>query len=229
MAQLDTSEARARLRLRIRQRPGLVVVAVACASLVVAAAAFGVISAGNEGVSYLEAEETAENLADASEQVADSSDGQAAGEDEKSAAQVYVDVGGAVNQPGLIVLQEGARVNDAVREAGGFAEGADTSGINLAALLTDGEKLYVPTEGEAAPVSSSAGVQGGGAASNGLVNINTASADELDELPGVGPSTAQAIIDDREQNGEFTSVEDIMRVSGIGEKKFEKLESSICV
>ena len=82
---------------------------------------------------------------------------------------------------------------------------------------------------DAGAAAGGAGSAGAGGATSGLVNINTASADELDALPGVGPATAQAIIDERESNGAFTSAEDIMRVSGIGEKKFAKLKSSICV
>ena len=151
-----------------------------------------------------------------------------------AAAVVHVD--GAVNSPGVYEISADApRVNDAVTAAGGLAENADTSSLNLAAVITDGSKVHVPSVDEASVASassdSSAGDASGGdtAGSSGLVNINTATAEELDTLPGVGPSTAATIIEDREQNGPFSSIEDLMRVSGIGEKKYAKLQGSICV
>ena len=109
------------------------------------------------------------------------------------------------------------------------------TGLNRAAKVTDGQKIYVPTVGEQQTASAAGGVEGGAAAvsgaraSSGLVNINTASAAELQTLSGIGPSMAQSIIDERTQNGAFTSVDDLMRVSGIGEKKFAKIKDCICV
>ncbi len=142
-------------------------------------------------------------------------------------ATVCVHVDGAVAAPGVYVLPEGARANDAVAAAGGLVEGADTSSVNLAAPVADGEKVHVPREGEAsAPAASGDGAQEG---TGGPVNINTAGVEELDELPGVGEATARAIVEDREQNGPFSTPEDLMRVSGIGEKKFERLQGLICV
>ena len=149
-------------------------------------------------------------------------------------AGIFVDVAGAVVAPGLVELEDGARVDDALEMAGGLASDADTSGINRAAKLTDGQKVYVPRVGEAVADTSQAGE---GAASSadpaapnqGLISINTASEAELDALPGVGPSTAKAIVEDRERNGAFSTLEDLMRVSGIGEKKFEKMRGSICL
>ena len=144
---------------------------------------------------------------------------------------LYVDVGGAVRDPGLKQLSQGARVNDAIDAAGGLTEDADERQVNRAALVTDGEKIYVPELGESGGLPGEGGVSGEGSSeeSSGLVNINTADAQLLDELPGVGPATAQAIIEDREANGPFSSPEDIMRVSGIGEKKFEKMKDALCV
>lgn len=136
---------------------------------------------------------------------------------------LVVHVDGMVGMPGVYELAEGARVSDAVAAAGGLAEGADTSSLNLAAPLADGEKVHVPAEGEEVTTSS------GGASSGDLVNLNNASVEQLDELPGVGEATARAIIEDREANGPFATPEDLMRVSGIGEKKFAKLEGMICV
>jgi len=155
-------------------------------------------------------------------------------EDEKT---VVVHVDGAVANPGVYELSGASvRVNDAVLAAGGLAEGADTSTINLASLVEDGSKIHVPTAEElVSTTSADADVASGevtgssGAASGGLVNINTATAEQLQSLPGVGEATAAAIIQDRGQNGPFSSCEDLMRVSGIGEKKYAKVEARICV
>lgn len=149
-------------------------------------------------------------------------------------SRVVVDVDGAVVQPGVYTL-EGAdlRQRDAVDAAGGLTEDADTSTINLAAPMEDGQKLYIPHEGEVAPsAEASSGVSTtttSTSATSGLININTATAAELDALPGVGEATAQAIVDERESGGAFSSPEDIMRVSGIGEKKYAKMKDHICV
>lgn len=151
-----------------------------------------------------------------------------------SAAEVYVDVDGAVVRPGVYRLKDGARVSQAIDAAGGLTAEADVTGLNRASKITDGQKIYVPTVGEqqaAAAVggADSAAVASGAGSSSGLVNINTASAAELQTLSGIGPSTAQSIIDERTQNGAFASVDDLMRVSGIGEKKLAKIKDCICV
>lgn len=162
---------------------------------------------------------------------------------EDEAAPVLVDVGGAVAEPGVYdIAGTTLRVKDAVEAAGGLSEDADTSAVNLAATVEDGSKVYIPQQGDEsasdAAASSAASASSGsaaaasadtGTAATALVNINTATAEELQTLPGVGESTAQAIIQDRTENGSFTSKEDLMRVSGIGEKKYAKLEASICV
>lgn len=149
-----------------------------------------------------------------------------------SVAVVHVD--GAVTAPGVYALEGEPRVNDAILAAGGLADDAVTTGLNLAAPVADGEKVHVPRVGEDVPVASAdggsaQGAGGGAAVGQGLININTATVEELCELPGVGESTAKAIVQEREKNGLFTTPEDLMRVSGIGEKKFAKLEGSICV
>ncbi len=151
-----------------------------------------------------------------------------------SAAEVYVDVDGAVVRPGVYRLKDGARVSQAIDAAGGLTAEADVTGLNRASKITDGQKIYVPTVGEqqaAAAVggADSAAVASGAGSSSGLVNINTASAAELQTLSGIGPSMAQSIIDERTQNGAFVSVDDLMRVSGIGEKKLAKIKDCICV
>ena len=149
-----------------------------------------------------------------------------------AAAEVYVDVDGAVVSPGVYRLKDGARVAQAIDAAGGLAPEA---GLNRASKVVDGQKIHVPTVGEQQTSIAEVGVDGGTSASSGvsraigLVNINTASAAELQTLSGIGPSMAQSIIDERTKNGAFASVDDLMRVSGIGEKKLAKIKDCICV
>lgn len=210
-------------------------IVLACTLLGVAAAfLLGVIGAAQEPV-LIERAATSETQRmeaegdDADEERAEA--GADTGAEGDEIETVVVDVGGAVNEPGVVELDTGSRVADAIEAAGGLAIDADCTTLNQAQLLQDGQKVYVPKEGEidasGALVDSS--TQEAGQAATTLVNINTATLEELDALPGVGPATAQAIIDDREANGPFASEEDIMRVSGIGEKKYEKLKGSICI
>ena len=159
----------------------------------------------------------------------------AAGAEASNDAQVtgaVVHVDGAVASPGVYaLLLQKPRVEDAVEAAGGLASDADTTSVNLAAPV-QGEQVQAT-----AVAGASAGGGGDGAAASavgsggagGLVNINTADEVQLQTLPGVGEATAKAIVDDRTKNGPFESPQDLMRVSGIGEKKFAKLEGSICV
>ncbi|MGB4441020.1 MAG: ComEA family DNA-binding protein [Coriobacteriia bacterium] len=155
-------------------------------------------------------------------------------EDEAAAdaeAQVVVHVVGAVMRPGVYALPAGSRAADAIDAAGGGLGNAALQSLNLARILADGEQVYVPTTDEAAAGVVSppavAGGASGGAQASGLVDINRASAAELDALPGVGPSTAQKIVDDREANGPFSTPEDLMRVPGIGAKKFDALKDLV--
>lgn len=145
------------------------------------------------------------------------------------APTIAVHVSGAVAAPGVYELEEGARVADAVELAGGFLEGAAENALNLARVLNDGEQVVVPTAEEQAALQSAAEASGGAAGVGGKVNINTASVEQLDTLPGVGESTAQKIIADREANGPFSSPEDLKRVSGIGDKKYAELADLITV
>jgi len=156
---------------------------------------------------------------------------------EKPAELLTVHVAGRVRNPGVYQLAAGSRVIDALEAAGGGLGDAAANALNLARPLADGEQIVVPSEEEAAQ-GRVAGTGGGGApAGSGgvasqqtaVVNINTADAAALDTLPGVGPSTAQKIISDREANGPFASPEDLGRVSGIGPKRLEQLAELICV
>jgi competence protein ComEA len=141
--------------------------------------------------------------------------------------EVVVHVAGAVASPGVQRLAPGSRVIDAVEAAGGPLPDADLARVNLAAPLADGQQVYVPLPGEEPPVV--AGPGGGGTAGGGLVNVNTATGPELETLPGVGPSTAAAIIAHRDANGPFTSVDQLIDVRGIGEAKLAALRDLVSV
>lgn len=137
-------------------------------------------------------------------------------------ASLYVHVSGAVASPGLYVLREGDRVVDAVAAAGGFAPDAAEDAVNLARPIGDGEQLVVPVAGdEPTPGAAPAG--------DGRVNLNTAGPAELDTLPRIGAAMAQRIIEWREANGRFTSVEDLLAVPGIGDKMLESLRDLVTV
>lgn len=127
-----------------------------------------------------------------------------------AASTIVVHVLGAVAFAGVYELPQGARAIDAIAAAGGFADDADRAHLNLARFLADGEQLVVPVEGEA--------LAQGGAATDGRVNLNTADRSALEALPRVGPALADRIIAWREANGPFTSVDDLLAVSGIGDK-----------
>lgn len=143
---------------------------------------------------------------------------------------VYV-CGGGVKTPQNVRLPEGARVEDAIKAAGGTVKEADLNQLNLAHILADQEKVFVPKKGEHVPAAEAGGdaAGSGGTPGTSIVNINTAGPEQLDSLPGVGPSTAQKIVDYREANGDFKSIEELKNVSGIGDKKFESLKDHITV
>ncbi len=134
-----------------------------------------------------------------------------------SEGQIVVDVVGKVRKPGIAVLPAGSRVVDAVRAAGGLRPGVDRTSVNLARLLTDGEQIVVGMPGAPVEAAPSAAPAPGGAAPAALVNLNTADQATLETLPGVGPVTAAAILAWREEHGGFTSVDELLEVSGIGE------------
>jgi competence protein ComEA len=144
-------------------------------------------------------------------------------------AEVVVHVVGAVGTPGLYRLDEGSRVADALSLAGGATAKANLAGINLAAPLVDGTQIVVPRKGDAARTGAGSTPGGAGAQSSpgGPIHLNTATAEELETIPGVGPVTAQRIIDFREQNGPFRSVDELDAVSGIGPKRLEQLRELV--
>ena len=144
---------------------------------------------------------------------------------------VVVDVAGAVVHPGLQELSPGARVADAITAAGGLTPNADGTQINLAAPLTDGERVYVVAVGEAPPpVAVGGGTTNGASPSmSAPVDLNTADEAALDALPGVGPATAAAIVKYRSQIGSFTSVDELLDVPGIGDAKLAALRDLVRV
>lgn len=159
-------------------------------------------------------------------------------EEQEKQNDILIHITGAVKQEGVVYLKEGARIIDAIEEAGGLLEDANLNNVNLAYPLSDGQKIYIPNTSddeteEIQNVSSESGkdvVEGEKKDLNkAKTNINTAAQTELEELPGIGTSTAYRIIQYRQENGKFSSIEDIKNVSGIGEAKFNQIKDLICV
>ncbi|MBX3091895.1 MAG: helix-hairpin-helix domain-containing protein [Cryobacterium sp.] len=142
-------------------------------------------------------------------------------------AAIFVHILGAVKSPGLYELRDGDRAIDVIAAAGGYTENADRRQLNLARFLSDGEQIYVPIEGEAIPTGSPG--SSASAMSGGKVNLNTADAAALETLPRVGPALASRILAWREANGRFTSIEDLLGVSGIGDKTFAGLKDLVTI
>lgn len=157
--------------------------------------------------------------------------------------KIVVHITGAVKKEGVIYLKKGARIVDAIKEAGGETKEADLSQVNLAYELQDGQKIYIPNKNEKVSqyiISTNGETIDSNGANTGneststskegaKVNINTATQNELDGLPGIGPALAQRIIDFREENGNFKSIEDIQNVKGIGDSKFDEIKDKIVV
>jgi len=141
-------------------------------------------------------------------------------------SQLAVYVTGAVNKPGVVMVPEGARVLDAVNAAGGVLPTADAEKVNMAQAVKDGQQVRIPERSGAGNAGSSGAPGKNG---DGLININTADAKALDTLPGIGPAMAQRIIDYRESEGAFQSIEDLKKIKGIGDAKFSKLKDKICI
>ncbi|KGA98466.1 competence protein ComE [Alkalihalobacillus alcalophilus ATCC 27647 = CGMCC 1.3604] len=140
--------------------------------------------------------------------------------------ELVVDIKGAIKRPGIYVMEEGERIHDVINKAGGLIDEADDLQVNLASLVTDEMVIYIPSihdeEAYSGPLQVSATSE-----ADGLINLNTATQAELEQLPGVGPSKAAQIIAYREEHGSFVDIEDLKKVSGFGEKSFEQLKALI--
>lgn len=155
--------------------------------------------------------------------------------------KIVVHITGAVQKTGILVLPEGARIADAIDAANGATEGADLNEVNLAYVLEDGQKIYIPKKGDKAKLEGKAYITSESGnnvivesknTDKGVskkVNINTATQSELEELPGIGPSIATRIIEYRQQNGKFSKIEDLQNVKGIGDAKFGNVKEHIVV
>lgn len=152
--------------------------------------------------------------------------------------EIAVHITGEVKKQGLIYLKEGSRVADAIEKAGGETKNADLSQINLAYVLQDGQKIYVPNKNEKISQYITGNSGNNDTEENNTsdlskedskVNINTANQSELDSLPGIGPSIAQKIIDYREENGNFKTIEELQNVKGIGDAKYEEIKDMVTV
>ena len=141
-----------------------------------------------------------------------------------AAPEIFIDVTGAVNKPGVYTMPANSRVIDAIKAAGDCEPGADLSTINLARVLSDGEQIYVD-----ATVINSAGVRVSKTTHSAFININRATAGQLDSLDGIGPVIAKRIVEFRRVNGPFVSIEDLQKVSGIGVAKFAQIKSKLRV
>ena len=149
---------------------------------------------------------------------------------------IIVHVTGAVKKEGIVTVKEGSRISDVIKTVGGTTKEADLSKINLAYVVQDGQKIYVPSindKEEVVNVTNDAGENviksNNGSSKEEKVNINTATQTELETLSGIGPSTALKIINYRNENGNFKKIEDIKNVPGIGDSKFESIKENICV
>lgn len=138
---------------------------------------------------------------------------------------LVIDVVGRVRKPGIVTVPKGSRVFEAIEAAGGLKGKADTTALNMARVLTDGEQLLVGLE----PVQVPGAAAASGGPATAKINLNTATAEQLDTLPGVGPVTAQSILSWRTENGRFSSVEDLLEVKGIGDATLAELRELVTV
>ena len=161
--------------------------------------------------------------------ISTASDAQINVESSEIAKQIIIDISGEIKNPMVITLPEGSRVYQAIKIAGGLKSSADLSQINQAAILSDGEKIIIPKLGSNSQASTGNTNTVSNSGENKLININTANLSQLDAIQGVGPTTAQNIINFRNENGNFKKIDEIKNVTGIGDKTFEKLKGQISV
>ncbi len=166
-------------------------------------------------------------------------------ENKQEKSKIIVHVAGAVQKSGIVEIEEGQRIIDAIEKAGGATAQADLAKINLAYVLSDGQKVYIPkinenytgeyvtgassNEAKNSASTSNTSTSANKGETNKIININTASAEELQNLQGIGESIAKRIVEYRKENGKFNNIEDIKNVSGIGEAKYNKIKNNICV
>ena len=156
--------------------------------------------------------------------------------DDKVSNKIIVHITGEIKNPGIVELEEGERIFNVIEKAGGTTKDADTSKINLAQIVEDGMKINIPNKNDKTEANENINIDTTSNSinikkenENKIVNINTATQTELETLPGIGPSIASKIINYRKEKGKFTKIEDIKNVNGIGDAKFEKIKSLICV
>lgn len=154
---------------------------------------------------------------------------------QETTTKIAVHITGEVKKEGLIYLQQGSRIADAIKKAGGETKEADLSQVNLAYILEDGQKIYIPNKNEKISeyVTKNSGYnvieKEDQNKEESKVNINTATQEELDSLPGIGPSIAQRIIEYRNENGKFSKIEDLQNVKGIGDSKYDEIKDNVTV
>jgi competence protein ComEA len=147
----------------------------------------------------------------------------------KPTDDLVIDVVGKVRRPGIVTVPKGSRVFEAIKAAGGLKGNVNASTVNMARVLTDGEQILIGTSPAAVPGVAAGSGAGAAAAPTAKINLNTATAEQLDTLPGVGPVTAQAILSWRTENGRFTSVDDLLDVKGIGDATLADLRNLVTV
>ncbi|MGN0680840.1 MAG: helix-hairpin-helix domain-containing protein [Candidatus Fimisoma sp.] len=178
---------------------------------VLAALLFFWLSGGSTGTSEIKETDTDQSIVPYEENATES--------------EIYVDIGGCINKPGVYKIATGTRLFQVIEKAGGLSEDADTDSINMAEEVYDGQKIMIYS----ANGTGSEEQKYADASDDGKININRADSDELEKIPGVGPATAKKIIEYRTNNGNFSSIEEIKNVSGIGEKTYESMKEYITV